>query len=159
MASKTLPGGRHEERLKLTYVLCIACISTAHSFSTCSSLEWCGTWKRLMSIETFRHNANYRQTLHRHRYTDKQHARCRHTTGGRYYCSSSIGISYRKIYYLFFSNLVRHRFQVLFLKEGENCFSTVFRYPSIYLACIATKYLYYPFCYKSLEISSTLLNR
>lgn len=59
----------------------------------------------------------------------------------------------------FFSNLVRYHFQVLFLKEGENCFSTVFRYPSIYLACIATKYLYYPFCYKSLEISSTLLNR
>lgn len=44
-------------------VLCLQ--EYCHCFSTCSSLEWCGTCKRLMSIETFRHNANYRQT-----YTD-----------------------------------------------------------------------------------------
>lgn len=55
----------------LLRVLCLVFISTAPSFSTCSSLEWCRTCKRLMSIETFRQNANYRQTLHRH-FIDKQ---------------------------------------------------------------------------------------
>lgn len=71
MTAKALPEGRRELRLDLKECRASSSISTAHSFSTCSSLERCGTCERLMSIETFRHNANYRQTRHRH-FIDKQ---------------------------------------------------------------------------------------
>lgn len=125
MASRTLLEARHEERLGLIHGLCIACKRTAHSFSTCSSLAWCGTCKRLMSIETFRHSANYRQTLHRHRTTDRQHARCSHTTRGRYYCSSSIGISYRK-YISSFLQPGEIPFPSTMLKRGRKLFFNSF---------------------------------
>lgn len=86
---------RHEKRLELTSVPCLAFISTAHSLSTCSSLERCGTCKRLMSIETFRHNQLTDTHYTDISWVDKQHARCRHPAGGRHYCGTTSGIAYR----------------------------------------------------------------
>lgn len=111
---KTWPG-EGMRRVWSSLVCCaFSCVSTAHSLSTCSSLEQCGTWKRLMSIETFRHNQITDKRYTDISWLDKQHARCRHTTGGRYYCSSTRGIVCRQWVDVFFSNLVRYHFQLLF---------------------------------------------
>lgn len=104
-------------------MLCLAFIRTAHSFSTCSSLERCGTCKRLMSIETFRHNANYRQMLHRH-FIDKQTGNM-HTAGTLQVADITAAppLEYlQKNVYMFFQ-LGDVPFSNIILKiEGENCF-------------------------------------
>lgn len=135
---------------------CLAFISTAHSLSTCRSLEWCGTCKRLMSTETFRHN----QITDRHctdiSRVDKQHARCRHTTGGRYYCGSTSGIAYRECTYIYFSTWQDTIFNYYFKKREEIVFPQFLG--RVILARVPTRYLDHLFCYRSLEISSNLSN-
>lgn len=109
--------------------VCCAFISNAHSLSTWSSLEWCGTCKRLMSIKTFRHNANCRQT-----YTDisliNRQATC--TLQAHYRWQILLQLHHWNtleiMYNIYFFQHGKIPFSCTVLKRGRKLFSIVFRY-------------------------------
>ena len=124
MASKTLPEGRQEEEVELK--VCCAFKNTAHCFSTCSSLERCGTCKRLMSTETFRHNANYRQTNTDISLINRQ-ATC--TLQAHYRWQILLQLHHWKILQIscineFLSFRVRYYFQGQFYKKEKSFFNS-----------------------------------
>ena len=130
-----------------------------HCFSTCNSLEWCGTCKRLMSIETFRHNANYRQT-----YTDislvNRQATC--MLQAHYRWQILLQLCHWMIMKImcinaFFFPLWDNTFKYYFLKKGKIIFQQLSGI--LVLSWVVIRCLCHPFCYRSLEISSTLSNK
>lgn len=128
--------------MELTSEPCLSFNSTAHSLSTCSSLARCGTWKRLMSIETFRRD----QITDRH-YTDisrgdKPHAHCRRTTGGRYSCCSTSGIACTWCTYMF-STWRDTIFNYYFQKREKTVLPQVLGI--LTLTGVGTRYLYHLF--------------
>lgn len=111
-----------------------------------------------MSIETFRHNANYRQT-----YTDisliNRQATC--TLQAHYRWQILLQLHRWMILQItcineFFVFLLRYYFQVL-LKKGKIIFQQLS--DILVLSSIVIRCLCHPFCYKSLEISSTSSNK